>query len=80
MALTKEDLQDIKGVVVEAVEETVEPYFNAIQKDFQNVYVRLDKIDGRLDNIEKFLLEDHRRRIEKLEGKVEKLEDLLAMK
>ena len=80
MPLTKKDLQDIKGVVGEAVEETVEPYFNAIQKDFNSVYQRLDKMDGRLESIEKFLLEDHRRRIGKLEQKVEKLEDLLAMK
>lgn len=69
MPLTKTDLKAIKETVVDAVD----PYFVAIQKDFQ-------RIDERFDKIEKFLLEDHRRRIEFLEKKVERLEDLLAVK
>ena len=38
------------------------------------------EFNERFDTIEKFLLEDHRRRIGKLEEKVHKLEDLLAIK
>jgi hypothetical protein len=58
MALTKQDLEGIKGVVEEAVEEkvpgiierTVEPYFQAIQKDFSNVYDRFDRIEALINN------------------------------
>ena len=78
--MDKQDLQEIKKVVVEGVEEVVEPYFNAIQKDFSNVYERLDRIDKRLDHIEQFLLEDHRRRITKLEDQVKELYDSLLVK
>ena len=89
MALTKEDLQDIKGVVVEVVEEKVggiiekkipaiveraiEPYFQAIQKDFTNVYERFDRIEVLIHN-------DYKQRIEKLENQVKELRDALAMK
>ena len=41
---------------------------------------RFDQIDERLEHIEKFLLEDHRRRIEKLEIQVQELREALAMK
>jgi len=80
MALTKEDLQDIKGVVVEAVEETVEPYFNAIQKDFNTVHEKFDQIDKRFDRLESLLNDDYKHRVEKLEVQVKELRDALAMK
>ncbi|MBI1971333.1 MAG: hypothetical protein HYS52_00575 [Candidatus Wildermuthbacteria bacterium] len=67
MPLTKEDLRQIKKVVVEAVD----PYFTAIQKDFGHVYDRFDRI-------EKLMLADHKRRIEKLEEGVKELRGLLA--
>ena len=89
MALTKEDLQGIKGVVGEVVEErvggiieqkvpgiierAVEPYFQAIQKDFNNVY-------GRFDRLESLINDDYKNRIEKLEVQMKELRDLLAVK
>ncbi|MBI2644532.1 MAG: hypothetical protein HYW95_03455 [Candidatus Wildermuthbacteria bacterium] len=69
MPLTKQDLKQIKKVVIEAVD----PYFTAIQQDFGQVY-------GRFDRIEKLMLADHKRRIEKLELEVRELKDLLAIK
>lgn len=42
MSLTKGDLKQIKRVVVEAVD----PYFTAIQKDFEQVYGRFDRVEG----------------------------------
>ena len=51
MPLTRKDLQEIKGVVVEGVGEVVEPYFNAVQKDFTNVYARFDRIEGKLEDL-----------------------------
>lgn len=76
MPLTKTDLKQIKGTVIEAVD----PYFVAIQKDFQAVYQRFDKIDERFDTIEKLILADHKRRIEKLEDGLRELKELLAVK
>jgi archaellum component FlaC len=67
MLLTKDDLKQIKKVIVEAVD----PYFSAIQKDFGQVY-------GRFDRIEKFMLADHKRRIERLEEEMKELRGLLA--
>lgn len=69
MSLSKDDLRKIKKVVIEAVD----PYFSAIQKDFSQVY-------GRFDRIEKLMLADHKRRIEKLEIEVKELRDLFAVK
>jgi uncharacterized protein YaaR (DUF327 family) len=80
MALDKQDLQDFKKIVVEGVQEVVEPYFHAIQKDFTSVYERLDRVDRRLDHIEQFLLEEHRRRITKPEDQVQDLRSALAIK
>ena len=48
MALTKQDLKQIKDVVVEAAE----PYFTAIKGDFNNIDDRFSKIDGRFDKID----------------------------
>ena len=76
MALTKEDLQGIKEVVVEATE----PYFNAIQKDFHTVYGRFDAIDKRFDSLEYLIHNDYKQRIEKLEVQVKELRDALIMK
>jgi len=96
MALDKQDLQDIRGVVGEVIEEkvggiieekvpgiverAVEPYFNAIQKDFNNVYQRFDQIDKRFDHLEGMINNDYKRRIEKLEDQIKELYDALAIK
>lgn len=76
MPLTKKELKQIKETVVDAVD----PYFTAIQKDFNNVYGRFDKVDERLEKIEKLILADHKRRIEKLEIEVKELKELLAVR
>lgn len=76
MPLTKKELKQIKETVVDAVD----PYFTAIQKDFNNVYGRFDKVDERLEKIEKMILADHKRRIEKLEIEVKELKELLAVR
>jgi len=47
---------------------------------FDEVDKQFAEVNGRLDRIEKFLLEDHRRRIEKLEEQIKEVRDALAMK
>ena len=76
MPLDKNDLRQIKETVVEAVD----PYFIAIQKDFEAVYGRFDNMENRLDRIEKLILADHKRRIERLEEGLKDLKELLAVK
>lgn len=41
---------------------------------------RFDAIDDRFDRIEKLILANHKRRIERLEDQVKDLRDLLAIK
>lgn len=76
MSLDKNDLRQIKETVVEAVD----PYFVAIQKDFEAVYGHFDNMENRLDRIEKLILADHKRRIERLEEGLKDLKELLAVK
>jgi len=54
--------------------------FEAVDKRFDGVDRRFDGIDDRLDRIEKLILADHKRRIERLEDQVKDLRDLLAVK
>ena len=78
MALTKQDLEQIGEVVETKVTKVVEPYFNAIQKDFSDVYERFDKVDQRFDRLESLINDDYKQRIEKLEVQVKELRDALA--
>ena len=67
-------------------EVTNEELARMIAKGFEGTAQKIDmdrefgEVKERLDRIEKFLLEDHRRRIEKLEVQVKELRDLLAVK
>ena len=77
MPLDKNDIKQIK----EAVTEVVDPYFAAIQKDFnenaerhRQMFQRLDGIDKKLEGVV------YRKEFEDLETRVKELEDLLAVK
>ena len=77
MPLDKNDIKQIK----EAVTEVVDPYFAAIQKDFNEnaeqhgqMFQRLDRIDKKLEGVV------YRKEFEDLETRVKELEDLLAVK
>jgi hypothetical protein len=65
-------------------EVTNEELARMIGEGFHGVDEKLtefrSEVNQRFDKIENFLLEDHRRRIEKLEGQVQELRDALAMK
>ena len=67
-------------------EVTNEELARMIAKGFEGTAQKIDmdrqfgEVKDRLDRIEQFLLEDHRRRIEKLEAQVKELRDLLVVK
>lgn len=65
---------------------TIENLARMVQKGFEEtakkdeVHKRFDKVENRLERIEKLLIAEHRRRIEKLEFDVKELKELLAVK
>jgi archaellum component FlaC len=59
---------------------TTEDLALMVKKGFDSVDKRFDGVDDRLDRIEKLILADHKRRIERLEEQVKDLRDLLAVK
>jgi len=59
---------------------TIEELAVMVKKGFDGVDKRFDGVDDRLDRIEKLILADHKRRIERLEDQVKDLRDLLAVK
>jgi hypothetical protein len=59
---------------------TIDDLAVMVKKGFDTVDKRFDGIDDRLDRIERLILADHKRRIERLEDQVRDLRDLLAVK
>ncbi len=65
---------------------TIDDLARMIQKGFletakkSEVNKRFDNVENRLERIEKLLIAEHRRRIEKLETDVKELKELLAVK
>ena len=51
-----------------------------VLKGFEGVDKRFDIMDQRFDKIEKLILADHKRRIERLESEMKDLKDLFAIK
>lgn len=69
MALTKKDIQQIKGIVVEAIE----PFAQSVQKEFQRIDKRFNGIDNRFDGVD--------RRLDGIDGRFDTLEaDVLELK
>lgn len=60
--------------------ERVDQRFDDVKSRFEGVNRRFDAIDDRLDRIEKLILADHKKRIERLEIEVKELKELLAVK
>lgn len=73
--ITIDDLARIvqKGFLETAKKDEMNDRFARIDK-------RFDKVEYRLETIEKLLIVDHRQRIEKLETEVKELKELLAVK
>lgn len=73
--LTREDLNGIKGVVTDALEnsfprlfeKSFTPFAQAIQKDFSKVHERFEKIDERFNKVDE--------RFEKIDERFDKIDE-----
>jgi len=68
-----------KNITIEDLAKMVQKGFLETAKKVE-VDKRFDKIENNLERIEKLLIAEHRRRIEKLELDVRELKELLAVK
>lgn len=68
-----------KGFDGTATKADMSAHFGEVNQRFDMVDSRLDSIDERLDGVETFLLDDHRRRIEKLEIEMTELREVLSL-
>jgi len=61
---------------------TIEDLARMVHKGFEETAKKSDilRLENRLDRIERLILDDHKRRIEKLEMRMEELYDTLALK
>ena len=65
--------QDIKEIFIEALD----PFAQAVQKDFRRIDGRFDKIDGRLNEMDG-RFDEMDGRFDKVEGRLTKIEDRLT--
>jgi hypothetical protein len=68
-----------KNITIDTLARMVQKGFSETSKR-DEVNKRFDIIENRLEKIEKLILADHKRRIEKLEIEVRELKELLALK
>ena len=77
---------DAREVTIEDLARMVQKGFDETAKKidmdarFDGVQERFNAVEMRLDRIEKFLLEEHRRSIEKLEDQMQEVRNALALK
>jgi len=69
-----------KKITIDTLAVMINRGFEGVDKRFDGVDQRFDAVDARLDRIEKLILVDHKRRIERLEVEMKDLKDLLAVK
>ena len=71
-------IEDLARMVQKGFDETAKKI--DMDARFDGVQERFNAVEMRLDRIEKFLLEEHRRRIEKLEDQMQEVRNALALK
>jgi archaellum component FlaC len=71
-------IEDLARMVKNGFEETAKR--KEVNSRFNEVDSRFNIVENRLDKIEKLILADHKRRIERLEFEVKELKDLFAIK
>ena len=79
MAKAKKNIttDDLARMVAKGFEDTAKKDEVAKRDE---VNTRFDRVEARLEKIEKLFIADHRQRIEKLEMEVKELKELLAVK
>ena len=73
MAKNITTIEDLARMINEGFKTT------ATKEDIKDVRKDIAEINGRLDNIEKHILTDYGRRIERLESELKRLKDTLAV-
>ncbi|KKS65638.1 MAG: hypothetical protein UV67_C0001G0015 [Parcubacteria group bacterium GW2011_GWC1_43_12] len=68
-----------KKITIDSLAGMIQRGFGEMAKKAE-VDQQFNSVNDRLDRIEKLLIDDHNRRIEKLESAVKELKDLLAVK
>ncbi|MDD3729118.1 MAG: hypothetical protein PHH17_03515 [Candidatus Pacebacteria bacterium] len=68
-----------KNITIDDLAMMIKKGFDETAKKSE-VSRRFDVIEGRLEKIEKLILADHKRRIEKLEMEIKELKELFAVK
>jgi hypothetical protein len=68
-----------KNVTIDDLAVMVSKGFSGVDKCFESMDKRFDLVDKRFDKIENLILENHKRRIEKLESEIKDLKELFAM-
>lgn len=68
--------EDLRKTIKESIEELA----GMTAGGFNEVHERFDRVEDRLERIEKLTLEDHRKRIIKLEAEVKYLKEIFAIK
>jgi hypothetical protein len=59
--------------------ESMDKRFDLVDKRFESMDKRFESMDKRFDKIENLILENHKRRIEKLEAETKDLKELFAI-
>jgi hypothetical protein len=78
MSKRKVTIEDLAAMIQRGFKEMAKR--TDMDRGFAAVDKRFDVVEDRLDRIEKLMLVDHKRRIERLEDQVKDLRDLLAIK
>ena len=69
-----------KNITIDGLAIMIQKGFNGVDLRFDKVDKRFDGVEDKLERIEKLVLADHKRRIEKLESEVKELKELLAVR
>jgi hypothetical protein len=75
-----ESRMEKKKITIDTLAGMINRGFEGIGRSFEAVDKRFDAVDTRLDRIERLVLVDHKRRIERLEMEMKELKDMLAVK
>ena len=72
-----------KDITINDLAVMVQKGFSGVDKRFDAMHNEMDKrfdlVDKRFDKVENLILENHRKRIEKMEAEIKDLKELFAM-